>query len=271
MGKRRRATVRLKASHTGSSVVISIEDDGRGIDRDAVKAKAVEKRLVAPETSLSAKEIFDLILLPGFSTAQQVTSVSGRGVGMDAVKRQIDLLHGSLALDSIEGKGTRISITLPLTLAIIDGLLVQIGRERFIIPMSAVTENVELTRRERSCHNGRNVLAVRGELIPFIDLRQIFRIAGDLPVTEKVVIVQQGDSRVGLVVGRVLGTHQTVIQSLGQAYKNIEVVSGATIMGDGEVALILDIAAIVRHADRECQMAYGVPFADASRATAAGM
>jgi two-component system chemotaxis sensor kinase CheA len=254
-GKLARATVRLSAEHAGSSVVISISDDGRGIDRQAVRAKAIEKQLIGPAAVLTDKDIFNLILLPGFSTARQVTNVSGRGVGMDAVKRQIDLLRGAVHLDSRDGKGARVWITLPLTLAIIDGLLVQIGEERFIIPMTAVTENVELSRAERARNNGRNVLAVRGELIPYIDLRAAFQVPGVLPPIEKVVIVRHGDDRVGLVVERVLGTHQTVIQSLGKFFRKVDVVSGATIMGDGRVALIIDVAAVVRHADRECREA----------------
>jgi len=252
-GKARRATIRLSAVHTGCDVVVSVQDDGRGIDRAAVRAKAVEKQLIAPDASLSDKDIFNLILMPGFSTARQVTNVSGRGVGMDAVKRQIDALRGSLSLASEEDKGTRVSITLPLTLAIIDGLLVEIGSDQLIVPMAAVTENVELLRTQRARNNGRNVIAVRGELVPFIDLRQAFHVESDAPPIEKVVIVRHEEHRVGLVVDRVLGTHQTVIQSLGKFFRNIEVVSGATIMGDGRVALILDIAAVVRHVDRDCR------------------
>ena len=252
-GKPGRGTIRLSAAHTGAHVVISIEDDGRGIDREAVRAKALEKRLIAPNADLSAADVLNLILLPGFSTARQVTSVSGRGVGMDAVKRQIDILRGSLSIESTEGKGARVSITLPLTLAIIEGLLVQIGAERFILPLAAVTENVELNRTERARNNGRNVLAVRGDLIPYIDLRTTFDIGGEAPNIEKVVIVQHAGDRVGIVVERVLGTHQTVIQSLGKFYRNVEVISGATIMGDGRVALIMDIAAVVRHANRQCR------------------
>jgi two-component system chemotaxis sensor kinase CheA len=251
-GKPPRATIRLSAAHTGSSVVIGVEDDGRGIDRAAVRARAVEKGLVPPDAVLGDQDIFRLILLPGFSTARQVTSVSGRGVGMDVVRRQIETLRGSLSLDSAEGKGARVSITLPLTLAIIDGLLVQTGGDQFIIPMAAVTENVELQRADRARRNGRNLIAVRGELIPYIDLRQAFQLGGDGPAIEKVVIVRHGGDRVGLVVERVLGTHQTVIQSLGKLYRGVEVASGATIMGNGRVALIMDIAAVVRHADREC-------------------
>jgi two-component system chemotaxis sensor kinase CheA len=254
-GKPRRAVIRLSAVHTGADVVVSIQDDGRGIDRAAVRAKAVERQLIAAEASLSDKDILNLILMPGFSTAKQVTSVSGRGVGMDAVKRQIDALRGSLSLASEEGKGTRISITLPLTLAIIEGLLVQVGSDQFIIPMSAVTENVELLSTEKERKNGRNLIAVRGELVPYIDLRQAFHGDGEGLAVEKVVIVQYEEHRVGLVVDRVLGTHQTVIQSLGKFFKTIEVVSGATIMGDGCVALIMDIAAVVRHVGRECRAA----------------
>jgi two-component system chemotaxis sensor kinase CheA len=251
-GKSRRATIVLSAVHTGSHVVVTIRDDGRGIDREAVRAKAIEKQLIASDAVLSDKETFNLILLPGFSTARQVTNVSGRGVGMDAVKRQIDALRGTLALQSDSGKGTRVLITLPLTLAIIDGLLVQIGGDRFIIALSAVTENVELLSPQRERNNGRNVIAVRGELIPYIDLAGVFSLSHKPPAVTKVVIVQHEDQRVGLVVDSVLGTHQTVIQSLGKTFRKVDVVSGATIMGDGRVALILDVSAIVRFVERGC-------------------
>ena len=254
-GKPRRGTIRLSAVHAGSDVVVAVQDDGRGIDRAAVRAKAVERQLIAADAALGEKDILNLILQPGFSTARQVTNVSGRGVGMDAVKRQIDALRGSLSLASEEGKGTRLVITLPLTLAIIEGLLVQVGGDQFIVPMSAVTENVELAAARKALNNGRNLIAVRGHLVPYIDLRKAFSIAGEAPAIEKVIVVQHDGDRVGIVVDRVLGTHQTVIQSLGRFFRNINVVSGATIMGDGRVALILDIAAVVRHADRECREA----------------
>ena len=203
-GKPRRATIRLAAVHTGSDVVVSVQDDGRGIDRAAVRAKAVERQLITADASLSDKDILNLVLIPGFSTARQVTNVSGRGVGMDVVRRQIDSLRGSLHLASEDGKGTRLSITLPLTLAIIEGLLVQIGSDQFIIPMSAVTENVELLSAQRARNNGRNLIAVRGDLIPYIDLRKMFGIESYTPGIEKVVIVRYEDHRVGLVVDRVL-------------------------------------------------------------------
>jgi two-component system chemotaxis sensor kinase CheA len=256
-GKPRRATIRLAAVHTGSDVLVSIDDDGRGIDKEAVRAKAIERQLISSDAILSDKDIFNLILLPGFSTARQVTNVSGRGVGMDAVKRQIDSLRGALALTSDPGKGARVLITLPLTLAIIDGLLVQLGGDQFIVPLSVVTENVELARSQREQNNGRNVIAVRGELIPYIDLRSAFSMGSEAPAISKVVIVQKEEQRVGLVVDSVLGTHQTVIQSLGKVFRNVNVVSGATIMGDGRVALILDVAAIVRHTERACAQLRG--------------
>lgn len=251
-GKPRRGTIRLAAEHIGSDIVITIEDDGRGIDRTAVLRKAVEKQLIPSTASLSDRELLNLVLLPGFSTAAKVTNVSGRGVGMDVVKKQIDALRGSLSIVSEQGKGCRVTITLPLTLAIIEGLLVQIGVDKLILPMAAVNENVELLSAQKARNNRRNLIVVRGEQVPFIDLRQTFGLAGDAPAIEKVVIVQYEDHRVGLVVDRVLGTHQTVIQSLGRFYKKISVVSGATIMGDGRVALILDIAAAVRYADAQC-------------------
>lgn len=254
-GKPRRGTIRLAAEHTGSDILITIEDDGRGIDRAVVRRKAIEKKLITPAANLSDKEILSLVLLPGFSTAATVTSVSGRGVGMDVVKKQIDALRGSLSITSEEGKGCRVSIRLPLTLAIIEGLLVQVGAEQFIIPMASITENVELLQSQRMSNNGRNVIAVRGELVSYIDLRKIFEMGGAPPAIEKIVLVREEEQRVGLVVDRVLGTHQTVIQSLGRFLRTVNVVSGATIMGDGRVALILDIPAVVRHANSAAEKA----------------
>ncbi len=259
LGKPRRGTVRLSALHRGSDVVVTIEDDGRGLNRAAIRAKALERQLIGPDANLTDKEILNLILLPGFSTAREVTSVSGRGVGMDVVKRQIDALRGTLSLSTNEGKGTKLSIALPLTLAIIDGLLVQVGRDRLVIPMAAITENVELLQAQRRRNNGRNVIAVRGALVPYVDLRAAFGVEGDAPPIEKIVIVRHEDQFVGLVVDRVLGTHQTVIQSLGRFLHHVEVVSGATILGDGCVALILDIAAVVRFADGACRQGLAGP------------
>jgi two-component system chemotaxis sensor kinase CheA len=246
LGKSRRGTLRLAAAHTGSNVVITIQDDGKGIDREAIRRKGIEKGLVGADAVLSDREVFGLIFLPGFSTAKQITSVSGRGVGMDVVKRQIDTLRGSVAVASEVGRGTTISLTLPLTLAIVDGLVVAVGDDQFVIPTSVVMENLEITRDERDAFNGRHAVAVRGELVPYIRLREVFTMPEGEPDLEKVVVVQHAGERVGLVVDRVLGSHQTVIQPLGRFYRDISVLSGATIMGDGRVALILDVAGLVR-------------------------
>jgi two-component system chemotaxis sensor kinase CheA len=250
-GRPRRGTIRLTATHAGSHVVIAIQDDGRGLDAEAIRAKAMEKGLISAETTLSEKEIFNLIFLPGFSTAKQITSVSGRGVGMDVVKKQIDALRGGIQLTSQRGVGTTISLTLPLTLAIIDGLLVELDGDQFILPMSAVTETVELHRAERARKNQRNVVIVRDELIPYLRLRELFDLGGEEPAIEKVVIARHEGHRIGLVVDRVLGSHQTVIRPLGRFYRHIEVCSGSTIIGDGRVALILDVAGLVHHAEKQ--------------------
>lgn len=175
---------------------------------------------------------------------------------MDVVKRKIEMLRGAIAVDSRPGHGTAISLTLPLTLAIIDGLLVEIERDRYIVPMSSVAENVELHRAERSRKNGRNMIAVRGDLVPYIDLRETFGMGAGQAETEKVVIVQHQEQRVGLVVDRVIGSQQTVIQSLGSFYGNVEFFSGATIMGDGRVALILDLTGLIRSADRTTEWSF---------------
>ncbi|MBC2606432.1 chemotaxis protein CheA [Pelagicoccus albus] len=246
-GKEDTGNIRLAATHEGAHVVVTIEDDGHGIDEERVLEKARERGLINNDSNLSKTEIFDLIFQPGFSTAKDLTNVSGRGVGMDVVKRQLEGLGGSIKITSNQGKGTRIDLTLPLTLAIIDGLLVEVDGDRLIIPMSAVTENVEITPTERAADNGRNIVNVRGEQVPYIRLRNLFNRPENGPAIEKVVIANHERQRIGFVVDRVLGSHQTVIQSLGKLYDDIEVVSGSTIMGDGSVALIVDVAGIIRY------------------------
>lgn len=251
VGKPRCGIIRLTAAHVGSNVVITISDDGRGLDADAVRAKAIEKGLIAADAPFSERAMHEMIFRPGFSTAKMVTGVSGRGVGMDVVKRQFEALRGQVSIASETGHGTILTLTLPLTLAIIDGLLVEIGRDQFIVPMSVVTENVEIHRADCGRNNGRNAIAVRGELVPYICLRELFAIKGGEPDIEKIVITRHGEDRVGLVVDRVLGSHQTVIQPLGRFYRDINLVSGATIMGDGRVALILDLAGLVGVAEHQ--------------------
>ena len=241
IGKPRQGTINLSAQHSGAHVAIKISDDGAGLDADVIRAKAIEKGLISPEDTLTDKEIFQYIFAPGFSTAKTVTDVSGRGVGMDVVKRNVESLRGTIEIDSHKGKGTSITLKLPLTLAIIDGLMVTIGADYFILPLSSVEECVELDRKKADTIKGRHILNVRGEVVPYIRLRDQFTINHETPELEHVVITEINGERIGFVVDHVIGGHQTVIKSLGPAFKDIQDVSGATILGDGTVALILDV------------------------------
>jgi len=245
-GKPAHGTVHLAAVHSGDSVLITIADDGAGLDRDAIRAKAIERGLIAASAELSDKELFSLIFAPGFSTARQVSSVSGRGVGMDVVKRAIEALRGSVEIASQQGEGTRITVRIPLTLAIIESLLVRIGKDSFMLPLSLVDECIELTREDVARAHGRNLARVRERLVPYIPLRERFGIAGEPPLIEQIVITEVNGQRVGFVVDQVVGEHQTVIKSLGRAYKSSQGISGATILGDGSVALILDIPQLLQ-------------------------
>jgi two-component system, chemotaxis family, sensor kinase CheA len=245
-GKPARGTVRLGAYHAGRNVIVEIRDDGAGIDGDAVRAKAIERGLIEPDAKLSQSELFGLIFLPGFSTAKVVSNVSGRGVGMDVVKRSIDALRGSIEIESQRGVGTTMRITLPLTLAIIEGLLVGVGDASYVLPMSLVEECVELTRDDVERSHGNQVTPVRGELVPYLRLRDWFQVPGEEPPIEQITIVTAGGLRFGLVVDRVIGQHQTVIKALGAVYAGVKGISGATILGDGTVALIVDVPALLR-------------------------
>ncbi|MBI9110167.1 chemotaxis protein CheA [Maridesulfovibrio ferrireducens] len=245
-GKSRRGNITLTAEHSGGEVVILIKDDGKGISKDVIFAKAVEKGIVTADAELTTKEVFNLIFEPGFSTAESVTSVSGRGVGMDVVKRAIDSLRGRIDIDSQEGKGSLITIRLPLTLAIIDGLQVKVEDGYFVIPLSLVEECVELTRKNVEEANGQQFVNLRGEIVPYIRIREWFDIEGESPPIEQIVITGLEGSRIGVVVDTVIGEHQTVIKSLGRVYRDVEGISGATIKGDGTLALILDIPKLFR-------------------------
>ncbi len=245
-GKPRQGTVSLIAEHSGDCVFITIRDDGSGLDRDAIRAKAVERHLISENADLSDKELFGLIFAPGFSTAKNITGVSGRGVGMDVVKKAIEALRGAIEITSSKGGGTTITIRLPLTLAIIESLLVEIGDDRFLLPLSFVEECVVLTGRDIEESHGKDLANVRGHMIPYIPLRKLFRLTGSAPDIQQVVISQIDGERVGLLVDNVIGEHQTVIKSLGKAYRDVHGISGATILGDGTVALILDIPQLVK-------------------------
>ncbi|HHO76614.1 MAG TPA: chemotaxis protein CheA [Deltaproteobacteria bacterium] len=255
-GKPPQGTIELRAEHSGANVLISVHDDGAGLDTDAIFKKAVEKGLASPDASLTDKEIHEFILAPGFSTAKNVSSVSGRGVGMDVVTSSIESFGGSVEIRSVRGNGTTITLKLPLTLAIIDGLLVTLGDDLYVIPLGSVVECVELTKKERKRAHGRHVTKVRDDLVPYIYLREVFSLGSPKPAIEQIVITQINERRIGFVVDKVIGEYQTVIKNLGKLFKNIDGVSGATIMGDGTVALILDITRLIVHAeDEDCRIA----------------
>ncbi|MGB8602326.1 MAG: chemotaxis protein CheW, partial [Rhizomicrobium sp.] len=196
-------------------------------------------------------ELLQLVFKPGFSTASQITNLSGRGVGMDVVKRTIENLRGGISMTSEAGMGTRIDLRIPLTLAIIDGLLVRVGTNRYVIPLSAVEECVELSRSQDQRSSGRNFLTLRDMLVPFIRLREVFGTKTDADPYQKIVVVSTGRERVGLVVDQIIGQHQTVIKPLSRFHADVETFSGATILGDGGVALILDIAHLVAAGQRQ--------------------
>lgn len=240
-GKNPQGTIKLTARHAGAFVLIIISDDGAGLNKDKIYSKALEKGLVPPGTNPSDSEIYDMIFLPGFSTADKVSSVSGRGVGMDVVKKDIAALSGSVSIESRPGQGTDFILKIPLTLAIIEGMMVQIGSEMYIIPLANIVEciefNPETTESNRICSH----INARGEFLPYINMRMWFEIDEPLPPTQQVVIVNDQDSKVGIVVDKVIGNHQTVIKPLGELYKTVEGLSGATILGDSSVALILDV------------------------------
>lgn len=249
VGKEETGMIQLSAVHSGANVLIKITDDGKGLDLSRIYEKAVEKEIVSEEKTLTEKEITSLIFAPGFSTAQEVSNVSGRGVGMDVVKKKIESLRGTVDIESVKGQGTTLTIKLPLTLAIIDGLLVKIGKENFVLPLLSIEECIELTQQDLENSHGRNVVYNRSEIVPYINLRKTFAIAGDRPEIEQVIITDIDNQRVGFVVDSVVGKHQTVIKSLGKLYKDVKGISGATILGDGSIAMILDINQLMSSAE----------------------
>jgi two-component system chemotaxis sensor kinase CheA len=222
-----------------------IKDDGRGINRERVRAKAEANGLVAPGAPLTDQELLQMIFQPGFSTAQQVTNLSGRGVGMDVVKKSVEALRGSINVTSHPGEGSVISLVIPLTLAIIDGLLVRVGKGRYVIPLSAVEECLEISIEEDLRSRGRSFISLRDSLVPFLRLRELFGTGTQPDQHQKVVVISTGTERVGLVVDQIIGDHQTVIKSMSKLHHDVVTFSGATILGDGGVALILDVAHLV--------------------------
>ncbi|WP_300437502.1 chemotaxis protein CheA [Zoogloea sp.] len=241
-GKDPQGTLFLNAFHDAGNIVIEVSDDGAGLNRNKILAKAVERGLVDAEAHLSDREVFDLIFAPGLSTADQVTNLSGRGVGMDVVRRNLQALRGTINVDSQSGQGTRLTLRLPLTLAIIDGFLVVSGNRSYVIPLDAVVECIE---RPESEHE-RNYFNLRGQVLPAVCLREIFNLPGERPARESVVVVQYAGLRAGIVVDRLAGELQAVIKPLGVIFRHLQGIGGSTILGSGEVALILDISALIK-------------------------
>lgn len=237
-GKPAQGSVCLNACHDAGSIILEVTDDGGGLDPQKILAKARERGLVSDGQTLTEKEIFNLIFEPGFSTAEQVSDLSGRGVGMDVVKRNITALRGTIELSSTLGQGTRVRIRLPLTLAIIDGFLVNVGQTGYVIPLEQVEECIEL-HSDHALKRGH--LELRGQMLPVVRLRELFEEESTPPRRESVVVVQQGGLRAGLVVDQLVGEFQTVIKPLGKVFSACPGLGGFTILGDGTVALILDI------------------------------
>ena len=247
-GKPEHGTITLVASHQGGSIVIEVRDDGKGLSRAKLLAKARERGIDAPD-SLTDPEVYNLIFAPGFSTADVVTDVSGRGVGMDVVKKNITALGGSVEIDSAEGYGMSVKVRLPLTLAIMDGMSIGVGEEVYILPLSSVVESFQVDNSMIKTIGGTGrVVEVRDEFMPVIDLERVFEVPRfDFEnVSNIMVVVEAEGGRVALLVDELLGQQQVVVKNLEANYRKVQDVSGATIMGDGRVALILDVGALVR-------------------------
>ncbi|MDD5240693.1 MAG: chemotaxis protein CheA [Sulfuricella sp.] len=255
-GKPAKGTLRLNAYHESGSIVIEVGDDGGGLNRERILKKAIDKGLVSPTQNLSDQEIYMLIFEAGFSTAEQVSNLSGRGVGMDVVRRNIEALRGTCELDSQEGQGSTVRIRLPLTLAIIDGFQIGVGSASYVVPLDMVKECLELSSEERQKAKDHHYINLRGEVLPFVRLRERFSEKGQAGPRENVVVVQYGGQKAGLVVDELMGELQAVIKPLGCLFGNLKGVSGSTILGNGEVALILDVPSLIQQAvNADTQMA----------------
>ncbi|MDP3254127.1 MAG: chemotaxis protein CheW [Hydrogenophaga sp.] len=247
-GKTEHGTITLSATHEGGSILIEVRDDGKGLSREKLLKKAREKGIEAPD-SMTDSDVWNLIFAPGFSTADEVTDVSGRGVGMDVVKKNITALNGTVEIDSAEGYGLRVSVRLPLTLAIMDGMSVRVSEEVYILPLSSVVESFLVKPTDiNTLAQGAQVVKVRDEYMPVIELERVFDVPrfehnGASPI---MVVVEADGSRVALMVDELLGQQQVVIKNLESNYRKVPNISGATILGDGKVALILDTSGLVR-------------------------
>ena len=248
-GKPKKGTITLSAAHEGGHIAIVVQDDGGGLSRDKIVAKAIERGLILNGDTLPDSDVWSLIFEPGFSTAEVVTDVSGRGVGMDVVKRNIGAMGGKIEIESGLGKGTRMTIRLPLTLAILDGMSVALGDSTYVIPLTYITETLQPKPEDvRSVAGDGKLVQVRGDYLPLLYLSDIFQEQAehDDPCKGVLVLIEADNKKAALFVDDLLGQQQVVIKSLESNYRKVPGVSGATIMGDGRVALILDVAALIR-------------------------
>jgi len=250
-GKPAQGTLRLSARQEGGEIHIAIEDNGAGLNHDAIRKKAIERGLIDEDAELTERELNQMIFEPGFSTAAEISSVSGRGVGMDAVRTTIDGLGGNIEVQSKHKLGTRVTLRLPVTMAIIDGLRVRLGNSVYVIPLSAVEECVEMDMTEKARTSGRSVLQIREHMVPYLELDPLFAQEPSHEHQRRVVVVRVDGQRVGLVVDDILGQGQTVIKSLSPYHRDLPGLGGATILGDGRVALIIDVATLVRWAETQ--------------------
>lgn len=251
LGKDQRGRLSLQAWHEGGSIVIKVQDDGAGLERSKVIERARAMGYTADFDKLNDHELFRLILEPGFSTASEVTEFSGRGVGMDVVRRNVEALRGVISIESRAGVGTTITIRLPLTLAIIRGFAVGVNEETYIMPLDAVIECIELPRDGSEEFASRGVINLRGQALPYVRLRDCFRLGGQPTERENVLVLRYHDQRVGLVVDRLFGENQTVIKPLSRTLGELPGVSGSAILGNGRVALILEVEGLLREALRQ--------------------
>lgn len=247
LGKPEKGTIRLKAYYSGTNVNIEIKDDGKGINTEVIKAKAVEKGIISADANLTDKEVYKLLFHAGFSTATVVTDVSGRGVGMDVVRRNINNLRGEIEIESKVDEGTTLTIALPLTLSIIDGLLVEIGKDSFVIPLGVI-DRCFILKDAQEVNEFTNTLELNKEQLPFIDLRKAFEIDDELSenTLRQIVVVSNGKDRVGLIVDHIIGEYQAVIKPLGSYFKKQDHISGSTILGDGAIALVFDTNRLIK-------------------------
>ena len=244
-GKNPCGLIRLSAAHSGGNIIVKLEDDGAGFDRKRILDKGKRLGLLSGKDEVREEEIYDLVFQAGFSTAETVTDLSGRGVGLDVVRRNIDNLRGTVRIASTAGKGSTITIRLPLTMAIIEGFSVRVGAETFIVPLEHVTECTELPAEQNSLEAS-GILSLRGTALPYVRLRHVFSVAGQAPKRENIVVVKINEFHAGIAVDELLGGMQTVVKPLGRAFRAVPGIAGSTVLGDGRVGLIIDVPSLLR-------------------------